>query len=169
MYKPFIGVVLLLLVGMGCTGTTPPEPADPTAGTGRQAPAFSLQDYSGNTITLESLEGKHLVINSWAAWCPFCRDELPELVTIQEEFPDTVVIAINRQETLGTAKKYSDELGVTEDLVMLLDPTDSFYRSIGGFSMPETIFVEPSGEIQFHKRGVMALDELRQRTKTLLE
>ncbi len=178
-FRSFIfGFAILVLVGAGCSNAPIKTPGSPsttgdtsaTQGTGRQAPAFALEDYDGNTVSLSDFEVKHIIINSWAAWCPFCREELPDLATIQEEFEDEdlVVIAVDRQETRKTAKAYSDELGVTGRIVLLVDPTDSFYRSIAGFSMPETIFVEPDGEIQFHKRGVMKIDELRNRTETLL-
>lgn len=134
-----------------------------------KVPDFALQDYNGKTVSLVDFIGKPLVINSWAAWCPFCKKELPDFVTVQKEFGDKVVIiAIDRAESLGTAKRYSDELGVTNDLVFLLDPTDSFYQSIGGFSMPETIFVDKNGNIIDHKRGPMDVNEIRQKIEKLL-
>lgn len=134
-----------------------------------KAPNFSLQDYSGKTISLADFAGKPLVINSWAAWCPFCRKELPDFVTVQKEFGDKVVIiSINRQESLSTAKGYTDEQGTSKDLIFLLDPKDSFYKSIGGFSMPETIFVDKNGFIQEHKRGPMDLNEIRQKVQKIL-
>lgn len=127
-----------------------------------KAPAFSLKDYDGNTVSSADFAGKAMIVNSWAAWCPFCVDELPDFATIQGEFKDDlVIIAINRVEPIGTAKGFSDQLGVTNKLVMLLDPNDSFYRSIGGFSMPETIFVDADGNIVEHKRGIMSLSQIR--------
>jgi thiol-disulfide isomerase/thioredoxin len=131
--------------------------------------AFNLEDYEGNTVRYSDFSGTPTVINSWAAWCPFCKDELPDFALAQKEFGDQVaIIAINRKESLGTAKFYSDELDVTEDLVFLLDPTDSFYRSIQGFAMPETIFVNSAGEIVHHKRGVMELPEIREKINEIL-
>ncbi len=131
-----------------------------------KAPEFSLRDYSGATVNFSDFRGRNLIINSWAAWCPFCKKELSDFAAIQKEFGDKIVIiAIDRAEPLSVAKKYSDELEVTDKLIFLLDPGDSFYRSIGGFSMPETIFVDGEGNIRHHKRGPMELDEIRQRVK----
>ena len=159
------GLLTIIFVGAGCASATPAteRPAD--------APPhyFSLEDYDGNTVTLSDFNGKHVIVNSWATWCAFCKKELPDLAILQEEFADdVVVIAIDRVESLEKAKQYSDDLGVTGRMVLLLDPSDSFYKSIGGFSMPETVFLEPDGSIQFHKRGVMDLGELRTRTQALL-
>src|SRR3989344_333657 len=115
---------------------------------GEKAPDFALQNYNGKTVRLADFAGRPLVINSWAAWCPFCRKELVDFAAAQKEFGDKVVIiAIDRAETREVAKKYTDELGVTERMTFLLDPSDNFYQSIEGFSMPETIFVDKNGVI----------------------
>jgi len=134
-----------------------------------KAPDFSLQDYDGKTVKLADFTGKPLVINSWATWCPFCRKELVDFDVAQKEFGDDVaIIAIDRAESRETAKKYTDELGVTNNLIFLLDPSDSFYQSIGGFSMPETIFVDRNRNIAERKRGPMEINEIRQKIQKLL-
>ena len=169
-----ICAVILGLVAVAVTVNrkrSPPPQGGETAPPAREsglysAPDFAFKDYDGNTATLAQFRGTPLVVNSWAAWCPFCREELRDFAVVQKEFGDRIaIIAIDRAEPLQTAKKYSDELGVTSDLIFLLDPTDSFYRSIGGFSMPETIFVDRNGAIVFHKRGPMDRDEIRERIR----
>lgn len=133
------------------------------------APSFSLPNYDGNLVRGEDFRGKVLVINSWAAWCPFCKEELRDFADVQQEFADDVVIiAIDRAESLAISKKYSDELGVTNRLIFLLDSSDSFYASIGGFSMPETLFVDREGNIRIHKRGPMDIQEIREKLKRVL-
>jgi thiol-disulfide isomerase/thioredoxin len=135
----------------------------------QKAPDFTLQNYNGQAVRLSDFAGKPLVINSWASWCPFCRQELPDFVTAQKEFGDKVVIiAVNRQESLAVAKGYTDQQGTTNGLIFLLDPSDSFYQSIGGFSMPETIFVDKNGNIIDHKRGPMDIKEIRERIQRIL-
>ncbi|MBI3421178.1 MAG: TlpA family protein disulfide reductase [Candidatus Sungbacteria bacterium] len=134
-----------------------------------KAPDFHLQDYNGKTVNVSDFTGKPIVINSWAAWCPFCKQELPDFVTAQKEFGDRVVIiAIDRAESLEVARGYTDQQGITNKLIFLLDPSDSFYQSIGGFSMPETIFVDKTGNIVERKRGPMDINEIRQKIQKLL-
>ncbi|MDA2922450.1 TlpA family protein disulfide reductase [Patescibacteria group bacterium AH-259-L07] len=157
-----IGTAIIIgaIVGFaGKEGTTDQLPSP-------KAPDFSLEDYNGNIVTLADFSGKLLVINSWAVWCPFCVKELQDFAKLQQEFGNTItIIAIDRAEPLNLQKQYTDDLGVTNILVFLLDPQDSFYRSIGGFSMPETIFVDSDSTIVFHKRGPMSLEEMRQKVK----
>ncbi|HDY73398.1 MAG TPA: TlpA family protein disulfide reductase [Candidatus Jorgensenbacteria bacterium] len=130
---------------------------------------ISLISYEGNTVSLAEFKGRPVVINSWAVWCPFCREELSDFSGLQKEFGDRItVIAIDRQEPLEKVKGYTDELDITNDMVFLLDPSDSFYKSIGGFSMPETIFVNEDGDIVVHKRGPMDLNEMREHTEKII-
>lgn len=134
-----------------------------------KAPDFALQDYNGKTVGLADFAGKPLVINSWAAWCPFCRKELPDFAAAQKEFGDKVIIiAVDRVESLGVAKGYTDQQGTTDNLIFLLDPSDSFYQSIGGFSMPETIFVDKNGNVIIHKRGPMDLQEIKEKIEQII-
>jgi thiol-disulfide isomerase/thioredoxin len=135
----------------------------------RTAPDFSLADYEGRKVSLADFKGKPLIINMWASWCPFCRRELPDLAAVSRESNGALsVIAINRGEPLETARRYSDSLGTGKEVLFLLDPNDSFYQSIGGFSMPETIFVDRKGNIRSHRRGFMEEEEIRRRIEELL-
>ncbi len=148
---------------------TMPPASEATRGEFRPAPDFALADYEDTTVRLAAFRGQAVVVNSWAAWCPFCREELKDFAAAQEEFGDRVaIIAVDRAESLAVAKRYTDDLGVTGRLIFLLDPADSFYRSIGGFSMPETIFVDREGRVRLHKRGPMQLPEIRERIGELL-
>lgn len=123
---------------------------------------ITLSDYDGNKTTLAAFRGKPLILNSWATWCPFCRQELPDFARLQEELGDTaVVIAIDRAEKVKDAKSYTDQFDITSKMTFLMDFDDAFYRNIGGFSMPETLFVDAEGNIAFHKRGPMTLEEMR--------
>lgn len=131
---------------------------------------FFITDLEGKPLTYNDVKGKHLIINSWASWCPFCIDELPDFKTVQEEFGDQItVLVVNRKESKSIAERFVQNTGINGTLSVLLDPDDSFYRAINGFSMPETIFVSPEGDIINHKKGVMSLEEMRSKIYELLE
>lgn len=130
---------------------------------------IELKDYDGNTVTLDDFKRRPLVVNSWAVWCPFCVKELADFAELQKEFGDRiVVIAIDRQEPLEKVKGFTDGLGITNDVLFLLDRPDTFYKSIGGFSMPETLFINVDGEIVVHKRGPMDLEEMRTHVEKII-
>jgi len=132
-------------------------------------PQFSLKNYEGEIVSTADFTGKIMVINSWAVWCPFCKDELVDFSRLQDEYKDDVaVIAIDRAERLEKAKEFTDSVGITDKMIFLMDPKDSFYRDIGGFSMPETIFVDRDGNIIFHKRGPMELIEMEEKIESII-
>lgn len=134
----------------------------------RPMPALALKTYEGKEVRTADFKGNPVLINAWASWCPFCKDELRDFLVLENELrkKGVVVFAINRGETPEAARAYADQLGSTT-IQFLLDPEDSFYKSIGGFSMPETVFVDKAGNIVFHKRGPMMLEEMRRRVEDL--
>jgi cytochrome c biogenesis protein CcmG/thiol:disulfide interchange protein DsbE len=60
---------------------------------GKQAPEFTLKNLKGETVSLEDFEGKVVLLNFWATWCPPCRVEIPDFVELMEE-KDTSQFAI---------------------------------------------------------------------------
>lgn len=129
--------------------------------------SIAFGEYAENTIA--NYRGKPVVANSWATWCPFCINEMPDFAEVQREFGDEVVIVlIGRAESASQAQKFICELDIKDDLTYLLDPEDQFYKDISGFAMPETIFVDAEGVTQFQKRGFMTIEEMRQRIQDIL-
>jgi len=167
-----VAVLVLLIIVLGVRNGG--EVVSPNGTGGRTAlaqeiPDLTLKDYDGNDVRLRDIEGDVVLMNSWAAWCPFCVDEIPDFVQAQNELGGQVtVVLINRQESLNQAKKFTDDLGATGNVITLLDPNDSFYRKIGGFAMPETLFVKDNN-ILFHKRGPMKFEEVTERLRSALE
>lgn len=51
-----------------------------------QLPEFSFTDVDGNTRNSTEWQGKILVINFWATWCPPCREEMPLFVSLQKRY-----------------------------------------------------------------------------------
>jgi peroxiredoxin len=56
---------------------------------GQKAPDFTLNDVDGNPVSLYSKLGgetKLLLLDFWAAWCPPCRQENPNVVSVWKEY-----------------------------------------------------------------------------------
>lgn len=172
MKRGILFFIIILLVGGALFYVSQTKrtalPSDISSSSFASAPNFVLPDYAGNPVRFSDFEGKIAVINAWAVWCPFCRKELADFAALQKAFPDIAVIAVDRAESLEKAKTFTDSLGITHEMIFLLDPEDMFYRSIGGFSMPETIFTDKEGKIRFHKRGPMPFEEMKQEVEKIM-
>lgn len=126
---------------------------------------FTFRDYGGTLVQLSSFRGVPVMINTWASWCVECIRELSDLAAIQKEFGEKIkIIAVNRGETYDVAFSHLWRAGLgIGALTFLSDPSDSFYTAIGGFSMPETVFINADGIMVDHKRGPMNAEEIRRR------
>ncbi len=123
--------------------------------------AAAYTDLDGNPVSLSIFKGQSLIINAWASWIPFSQEELRLLAKVKKDKGDSItIIAINRMEDITTIKSYLEFIGKPEGIVFLSDPTDNFYKVVGGYAMPETMFYTRDGVVVTHKRGVLKEDEL---------
>lgn len=176
-FLAILGVGLLALqrnTGAPATDTQPPSTATPNATftVGEKAPDFTSVDFDGNTIKLSDFAGKAVVIDFWAAWCPFCVEELPELEKIHQETKDDVVfLGIHRTdsgESIERGKEFADDKGVTYTLVQ--DPTKDIYKMAtkGLDAMPTAVYIDKNGIVQEIKLGPKTEDDIRNAVQNIL-
>ncbi|MBT3277185.1 TlpA disulfide reductase family protein [Candidatus Thioglobus sp.] len=128
-------------------------------------PNFSLIDTQGNTHTNASTQGKYLVINFWATWCPPCLKEIPAFVEFYENNKDQVLI-------IGLDYEQADPKSIAEftDTFMVNYPIVLFDAHNGpqfaGFGevigMPTTYIYNPEGKLVDFKMGEMDIESLQQ-------
>lgn len=53
---------------------------------GYPAPHFSVENMTGQKVTLEDYKGSYLYVTVWATWCVPCKNELPYLNLLQKEY-----------------------------------------------------------------------------------
>ena len=63
-------------------------------------PGWQLQSLEGKPVQLADFKGKVVVLNFWATWCPPCRAEIPDLVSLQQQYAarGLVVVGISMDE-----------------------------------------------------------------------
>ena len=131
---------------------------------------LELSNYEGKPVHLFDYRRKVLIAYAWASWCPYCAAELKNLAQLKKTYGDDIqIVAINRGEPLPVAKAFTDGLQGIGGLILLIDPADSFFKEIGGYAMPETIFIDVGGTITLHQRGPIQLPEVDEKIKELLK
>lgn len=127
----------------------------------QESPGFTLYDYQGGEVELSDFTDKLVIAHAWASWCVYCAEELQNLAKLKEQYGDQiVVVAVNRAEPQLVAKDFTDKLDLPPGVLLLLDPTDAFYKKNQGYAMPETIGLMPDGTVLFHQRGPLKAAEL---------
>jgi peroxiredoxin len=82
-------------------------------------PDFTLSDPVGKKISLKDFRGKLVMLNFWATWCDPCREEMPGMERLYQEFKDQgfVILAINVKDRREDALKFIKELKLTYPVV----------------------------------------------------
>jgi cytochrome c biogenesis protein CcmG/thiol:disulfide interchange protein DsbE len=120
----------------------------------RPLPSFSLARLEGDgAVSKADLAGNPAVLNFWASWCIPCQEEAPDFERAWREFKDDGVqfIGINIQDTEDNARRFVEKFDITYPIVR--DPRQELADALGVFGLPQTFFVDASGELFSVKAG----------------
>ncbi len=161
----FIGAVLvfvMIFILYQQLGST----IKPETGSGdsvyEKAADFTLENLDGKQVSLSDYQGKPVVLNFWASWCPPCKSEMPgfeKLSNQYEETGDVVFLMVNLtdgdRETKEIAMQFLKDNGYTMNVVF--DQKVEVATQYGISSIPATYFIDADGYIR--KVNVGAMDE----------
>ncbi len=142
-----IGVLVVLWFGLLYYVAFVQEEVSP-----QKASLFVLNTYDGRVIGTEEFLGQPVVLNFWAAWCTFCRKEMPILESLQHKYADEglIVIGVHRSETESRESGLDfveNEVQVTYTLVSDRNNNIFNYFGRGSHMVPLTVFIDREGFI----------------------
>jgi peroxiredoxin len=142
---------LLVLLAIGLTSMMPPG-VKPVV-IGEQARAFSLPDLNGELQGLP--EGKVILLNFWATWCPPCRQEVPSMVELYKKYKDKdfEIVAVSVDKGKSVVVDFVKEQKM--DFTVLHDATAEVSQSYAVFRYPETFIIDKNGVIVQHLNGAV--------------
>lgn len=154
--KKFLSVILVLSIfalGMAKKpATTIAEPANESKTTGAAetaaAPAFSLKDINGKEVALKDYKDKKTVLLVfWATWCVYCRQEIPELIKLQEQYKgkNLEILGVNIQESAEKIKPFLDNNKINYNTI--LDIKGDVARSYEVQGIPMNVLIDKKGNI----------------------
>ncbi len=118
---------------------------------------YALSDLEGTGTNLGSYKGKILVVEFFATWCPSCRKDLPEVASLQENYPSEQVafVAVSADSVSGTTRRlpaFLKEMGLKIPVLVggeiLVDRYAGVERrGAREISLPQTYIFSGEGEI----------------------
>ena len=128
------------------------------------APDFSLADLEGNTVTLDQMRGKVVLLNFWGTWCGPCRKEIPDFINLMKKHKKDGLEIVGVTLTSGppeNIKTFADKWGINYKLLTDINGNESYkafsdYCTISGVGMravPTTFLIDRDGYIVRTYRG----------------
>lgn len=142
-------------------------------------PAQTVKVTQVDEIALKKLlapTGKPLLVNFWATWCDPCREEFPELVTIDNEYKGKIgfiTISLDDPADIATTVPKFLSSMKAEMPAYLLKTADesavisSISKSWAG-GMPFTALYNAKGELSYFREGKVVIETLRAELDKLL-
>ena len=128
---------------------------------------MSFVSMQGAPVSLAKLaQGKPLVVNLWATWCPPCRREMPVLAAAQQQLPGVGFIFTNQGESQVTVQRYLAASGFTLANVVL-DPGKKLGQQLGSTALPTTLFFDTHGRLVDTHLGALSSASLASKLKKL--
>jgi thiol-disulfide isomerase/thioredoxin len=126
-----------------------------------QAESWSLKDKDGVRYTSAGMQGRWVLVNFWAPWCPTCLQEIPELDGLQAKHKDVQVIGVavmykNRKEVMEIVHNQP----VTYPVVFGSEDTASDFGGMPG--LPTSFLYSPSGKLVGRHSGPLTQHEIEQ-------
>jgi len=117
------------------------------------APDFTLASSSGKNIKLSELRGEVVMVNFWASWCGPCREELPLLDDLYQQYRDYgfTLLGVNVDENRAAADKLLEQIPVS--FPVLYDPNSAVSELYQVDAMPSTILIDRDGNLRHLHRG----------------
>jgi len=114
---------------------------------GMPAPDFKLPDLEGKTRQLSDYRGKVVFLNFWATWCKPCKEEMPSMQILWENFKteDFVMLGVSmdRVTTKKDIPSFIESMSLTFPILMdSWGQTDMRYKLMG---VPETYIIDQNG------------------------
>ncbi|MBI4432634.1 MAG: TlpA family protein disulfide reductase [Candidatus Omnitrophica bacterium] len=126
-------------------------------GQGQTSQNFTLPDLRGQSVSLESLlkENKAILLNFWATWCPPCREEIPDLIRLQEQYGGKgfTVVGVDVGESRAKVAAFAERMGMNYPI--LLDSDQSVSESYRVVGIPTSLLMRSDGTVigKFHAAG----------------
>ncbi len=122
---------------------------------GQKVPEFTFTTTSGEEFSVKALQGKVVLLNFFATWCPTCMKEMPALQNqIWEKYRDNegfFLVSIGREQNMAKMKEFKKEKGY--DFHFAPDTGRVVYGEFADKYIPRNVVVDKQGTIVYQNTG----------------
>jgi thiol-disulfide isomerase/thioredoxin len=138
--------------------------AGPIALVGKSAPPLKLKTLDGKDFDLASLRGKPLIVDFWATWCVPCKQSMPNLAKLYEEFKvrGLDLVSVSLDEDPNDAARYIQKHQYS--WTHLADPKSESERDWGQSGIPRLLLIGKDGKVLFESDGYDEQEEAKLRS-----
>lgn len=135
---------------------------------GTKAPVWILKGLDGTDVKSTSFDGKVVVLNFWATWCPPCVAEIPDFIEVQKELggKGLTFVGVSLDQSTVPVKKYVKRTKVNYPIVMGNSEVVKDFGNISG--IPTTYVIDKSGVIRMSEVGKISKKKLLASVRGLL-
>ncbi len=150
---------------------TTPAAKEAKAMISQYRPGFKLPDLEGKMRDANEWNGRVLVVNFWATWCPPCKKEMPAFLELQEKYGaqglQFVGIALDEA---GKVQDFIDTMGVDYPILVggdkAIKVSESYGNRLG--ALPYTALIDREGYIVQTYRGEVSKSVLERAIKKII-
>jgi len=115
---------------------------------------LELIHLDGESVAYSEFEGRPILVNFWATWCPPCLEEMPLIQAYADRFgEELVVLAINAGEDEADVRAFVEQNQL--ELIVMLDPSGKAGQYFKVYGLPTTLFFDQKGDLVTTHIGVL--------------
>ena len=129
------------------------------------------QSPDGKPVDTSQWQGKILVTNFWASWCPPCIEEMPTLDLLQQEYLQQNVLFVGIGiDSPSNIREFLKSTPVSYPIVIGGLEGSNLSKQMGNTqgALPYTVIINAKGKSTYTKLGKISEEELRKQIKAAL-
>lgn len=145
--------VLLAIVGLGCSAPSDRRPPE----VGEVVPQYAALSLDGDTVDVEGLRGKVVLLNVWATWCAPCREEIPFLQSLYDANRDrgfeVIGVSTDARGQDDEIRGFMREFGMTYPVWR--DPDERVQTLFFALGVPSSYLIDRDGVLRWKRLGIV--------------